>query len=386
MSARLWPAKQSILPVLPTTPVTARLNLNGHKLNHPTRVHLWKDQLAEEEAKVKDVYEQVLSRRKDHTVPTRWGLYRSLVRNAQRLDQLLVANASQAYQATWLNSPLLKLGSASSQVITNDIRARWKRNRATQGYQRVRVWLSLEYEASVGYKAPLYFLLEEMESSLKGDSAALNRISERRALLYDRIVASRRAKHERKRRDQRAGAVKKERAPRIHPSFLAPTLFNIALPRMKPQPLSLSKMIDDRIKRRNRRREDLETHKRWAHDMLFEENFYRDLGIPHGPNSEAHGPNPSGNIRTGKRSKFGHRDADHDDLSFTERHFNHVNLISTYFERDAARAATTYTQEMIDAVKDARTRREQRRQRLAARRKGKDGRGSKAHAANADEV
>ncbi|KAJ9124123.1 hypothetical protein QFC22_000918 [Naganishia vaughanmartiniae] len=136
---------------------------------------------------------------------------------------------------------------------------------------------------------------------------------------------------------------------------------------MKPQPLSLSMMINDRIKRRDQRRESQERHKRWAHDMLLEEEFYRDLGIL-GPNGDVTSHVPSGKTRTGRRPRRHDRE-DNDDLSFADRHFNHASLISTYFERDAARAATTYTPEMISAVRIARTKREQRRQRLAAERK-----------------
>lgn len=127
-------------------------------------------------------------------------------------------------------------------------------------------------------------------------------------------------------------------------------------------------MINDRIKRRDQRRESQERHKRWAHDMILEEEFYRDLGIRPGPNGDTTGHHPNGKNRSGNRSRRHHRD-DMDDLSFADRHFGYANLIGTYFERDAARAATTYTPEMISAVRDARTKREQRRQRLAAERK-----------------
>lgn len=127
-------------------------------------------------------------------------------------------------------------------------------------------------------------------------------------------------------------------------------------------------MINDRIKRRDQRRESQERHKRWAYDMLLEEDFYRDLGIP-GPNGDPSEHSSSGKARNGKRSRRYLREDD-DNLSFASRHFHHANLIGTYFERDASRAATTYTPEMISAVRDARTKREQRRQRLAAERKG----------------
>lgn len=70
-----------------------------------------------------------------------------------------------------------------------------------------------------------------------------------------------------------------------------------------------------------------------------------------------------------RSARRGKTSSDKGDMSFTERHYRHVDLIATYFERDAARASTTYTSDMINAVKDARTVREQRRQRRAAARK-----------------
>lgn len=153
--------------------------------------------------------------------------------------------------------------------------------------------------------------------------------------------------------------------PIVHPTFLAPSLFNIALPRMKPQPLSLSMMMDDRVKRRDRRRENQERHKQWAQDMVIEERFWRDLGLEK-PQFNPISTRNGHQVRSGQRGRMG---SDDGDLSFTERHYRHVNLIATYFDRDAARAATTYTPAMISAVKDARKLREQRRQRRATKRK-----------------
>lgn len=151
----------------------------------------------------------------------------------------------------------------------------------------------------------------------------------------------------------------------MHPSFLAPTLFNIALPRMKPQPLSLSMIIDDRVKRRDRRRESQEQHRQWAQDMLVEEGFWKDLGLAHLLHDSA-GKKDGRHSHARGRSR---KSEDEGDLSFTERHYRHVDLIGTYFERDAERARTTYTIDMVTAVKDARKAREQARQRAAAKNK-----------------
>lgn len=142
MSARLWPTKQSILPVIPTTPITIRLNLDCHKLNHPTRKQLFRDP-PDDGSITKPNQEQVLSRRKDHTVPTRWSLYRPLIRFARQVDSILASR---------------RLGSLPSdtfyrwdyqrpdRVLTRHIRCRWRRKQSIQGYQRMRDWLSVEYE------------------------------------------------------------------------------------------------------------------------------------------------------------------------------------------------------------------------------------------------
>jgi hypothetical protein len=126
-------------------------------------------------------------------------------------------------------------------------------------------------------------------------------------------------------------------------------------------------MIDDRVKRRDRRRESQEQHRQWAQDMVVEERFWRDLGLDellHESAGQTGGRNPHarGKSRAGD---------DEGELSFTERHYRHVDLLATYFERDAARAKTTYTPDMINAVKDARTRREQARQRAAVKKKAR---------------
>lgn len=134
---------------------------------------------------------------------------------------------------------------------------------------------------------------------------------------------------------------------------------------MKPQPLSLSMMLDDRVKRRDRRRENQERHRQWAQDMVIEERFWRDVGL----GQSYGGPTDTMNGHQARSTRRGKTSSDKGDMSFTERHYRHVDLIATYFERDAARASTTYTSVMINAVRDARTAREQRRQRRATARK-----------------
>lgn len=100
--------------------------------------------------------------------------------------------------------------------------------------------------------------------------------------------------------------------------------------------------------------------------MLVEEKFWRDLGLE----QEAQESVGKGNgSRSGRRQRTV---VDQGDISFTERHYRHVDLIGTYFERDAARAATTYTADMITAVKNARRAREQHRQHVAAAQTGGD--------------
>lgn len=145
MSARLWPAKQSILPVIPTTPLTVRLNLNCHKLNHPTRLHLFLD---DDKSTEKLVQEQVLSRRKDHTIPTRWSLYRPLIRNAQQVDLILANRANTQQQPDVPATHPLTLPQKPARVLTQHIRRQWRKKQTLQGYKQVREWLSVEYEAS----------------------------------------------------------------------------------------------------------------------------------------------------------------------------------------------------------------------------------------------
>lgn len=145
MSSRFWPVKQSILPIIPTTPVTARLNLDCHLLNHPIRARLFQDQIEEDKLAKKPVLEQVLSRRKDHTVPTRWSLYRPLIRNARKVDDLLANSVRMETGETSAQDPPLP---NANTALTKYVRKHWKRKSGMQGYERVRDWLSVQYEAS----------------------------------------------------------------------------------------------------------------------------------------------------------------------------------------------------------------------------------------------
>lgn len=94
--------------------------------------------------------------------------------------------------------------------------------------------------------------------------------------------------------------------------------------------------------------------------MIIEERFWRDLGIEQSPKALTDG----NQARLGRGARMGSEEGD---LSFAERHYRHVNLIATYFERDATRAATTYSTDIINAVKNARKLRELCRQRKAAK-------------------
>lgn len=153
MSARLWPAKQSILPILPATPLTIRLNLDCHKLNHPTRKHLFRNPSDDDSTAKKPVQEQVLSRRKDHTVPTRWSLYRPLIRNAQKVDRILADTAVSEWVSESTHASERKR--KSPRVLTRHIQCQWRRKQDLQGYKRVRIWLSVEYKVGPFQKTAL---------------------------------------------------------------------------------------------------------------------------------------------------------------------------------------------------------------------------------------
>lgn len=148
MSARYWPIKQSILPVIPNTPVTARLNLDCYQLNHPTRARLFEDQLENDKSAPEPVFEQVLSRRKDHTIPTLWSLYRPLIRNARKVDDLLASTGTSAKGETPALHPAAPQ-SKTHTALTRYVRRHWKRHSGMQGFKRVRAWLSVQYEVSL---------------------------------------------------------------------------------------------------------------------------------------------------------------------------------------------------------------------------------------------
>ena len=194
MSARYWPIKQSILPIIPNTPVTTRLNLDCYSLNHPTRARLFNDQLENDKLAPKPVFEQVLSRRKDHTVPTKWSLYRPLIRSARKVDNLL-ARTETSEKGESLMQHSASQQSAAHIALTKYVRRHWKKNSGAQGYKRVRDWLLVQFEVShvQGAGEPCLYsnhthtqLLDEFDRALQGNHESMQKLRDQRKTLMIR--------------------------------------------------------------------------------------------------------------------------------------------------------------------------------------------------------
>ncbi|OAX43758.1 hypothetical protein K503DRAFT_68041 [Rhizopogon vinicolor AM-OR11-026] len=164
-----------------------------------------------------------------HRVPTLWSLYRGLLRHAPG-------------ENIWFR-----------------VRALFKKN------QHVVRAHDAKEQLVMGYKWLEYFKRAE-----QGDEK-LQRILSR----YERMIATKREKVAWKRRILEAfnWEAKLRKRPIFKGSFIRPSLDNKLLPRLFPQPDHITGMILHRRIARERRWEQRETLKSWAHDLRYEGLF-----------------------------------------------------------------------------------------------------------------
>ncbi|WWC58436.1 uncharacterized protein I303_100976 [Kwoniella dejecticola CBS 10117] len=182
-----------------------------------------------------------------HTVPTKWGLYRPLLRKT--------ASSS----------------SSSFSSIHREIRSRWRETKALTSVPGVKAFL-LEY-----YQLSEYLNSDEAEHQAEVRSLEI-KLKEKHTM-FD-------AQHKQKK--GRAGNVEKERREKkakMTGSYHRPTLFNVPLPRMKPQDISVGATIHNRLRARERRIARRREYKSLLMDMKLEVGFWKSLPTP---NSDAH--------------------------------------------------------------------------------------------------
>ncbi|WWC86086.1 uncharacterized protein L201_000957 [Kwoniella dendrophila CBS 6074] len=175
-----------------------------------------------------------------HTIPTKWGLYRPLLR--------LTASTET---------------STSHVSIGREIRERWKATKGLTSVPKVRSFLSEYYELLdhlISDKAEHVKEVKILEHKLKEkhDKADLEKV---------RKIEELKMKHEEENNTK----------PKLTGSFHRPTLFNIPLPRMKPQPKSIGSMIHNRLRSRERRMVKRKEYSSLLNDMKLEVNFWNTL-------------------------------------------------------------------------------------------------------------
>ncbi|KAG1835463.1 hypothetical protein EV424DRAFT_1308700 [Suillus variegatus] len=166
-----------------------------------------------------------------HRVPTLWSLYRGLLRTCTRGKLQIRFRVRMMFRK---NQHIVKAHSAKEQLV-------------------------------MGYK-----WLESFKRAKQGDIRFQNVLSR-----YERMIASKREKTAWKMRILEAfnWEAKLRRRPIFKGSFIRPSLDNKLLPRLIPQPAHISGMIVRRRRARERRWEQRETLKSWAHDLRYESLF-----------------------------------------------------------------------------------------------------------------
>ncbi|WWD18000.1 hypothetical protein CI109_102447 [Kwoniella shandongensis] len=167
-----------------------------------------------------------------HTIPTKWSLFRPLLRDSKYFP-----------------------------AVQRELRTLWKAKKGLTSVPRVRSFLEDQYK----------LLSKKDTSSAQDEVAQLNsRLQEK----YDQLDVKARlvaANYE----DKRPESTKQ---PRLTGAFHRPTLFNPPLPRLKPQPISISMMIHNRLRARERRMERRRAYASYLNDMKLETSFWREIG------------------------------------------------------------------------------------------------------------
>ncbi|KAI5120396.1 hypothetical protein M0805_000175 [Coniferiporia weirii] len=245
-----------------------------------------------------------------HRIPTLWFLYRGLLREAPG-DNI-----------------------------------RWRMRIFFEKYQSLTSPKTTQTKLAVAHR-----FLDAFRLAREGDQK-MQRILAR----YNSLVGAKRDKEKFKDmlRREMAWQERLRNRPILTGAYLRPTLFNGPLPRMKPQPEHISMMIYHRRKRRERHGEIYTRLSELKGDIQQERNFEEALRD------------------AASKSREGGFDPVFDDVGawsefflspymfivLTQKEAEHIESqqseIRTTFNRDAARAVTPYSAEMLSAIREAR--------------------------------
>lgn len=169
-----------------------------------------------------------------HTVPTKWSLYRSLLRFSK--------SSKPGYPAHYPE-------------IRNEIKRLWRRHKGLTSIPSVQRFLNEQYDVLSAFQSGESAKLSELESRLENKRVL-------RDLCKSRNMAGQASQSDSK-------------PPRLTGGYLRPTLFNPPLPRLKPQPIGLSMMIHNRLRKRERRMERRREYASLRADLKLEVAFWR---------------------------------------------------------------------------------------------------------------
>ncbi|KAF8839719.1 hypothetical protein BDN67DRAFT_952994 [Paxillus ammoniavirescens] len=234
-----------------------------------------------------------------HRIPTLWTLYRSLLRHAEREN------------VKWRIAALFRQN-------RHTIQAHVAREQLMRGHK----WLDMFVRAKQG-------------------DARLGAVLDR----YDRMIAAKRDKAEFPRlvREALQEQARLRRRPIFKGSFIRPTYYNKLLPRLVPQPASISGMIHKRRTGRDKRFAQKEEVAGWMEDLKMESAFEQALLAERGGSR-----NRNKNGGDGERVFSGDLDA------WLKPLLQKQHIINTAIKNDYARLYSPYPPALLAAGTQAR--------------------------------
>ena len=259
--------------------------------------------------------------------PTKWNLYRSLLRAATPPAALSSSSTAASSSSRSVLRP--ESGQDSYPCIRRNVQHRWRRFRAQTSLLRSQKFLEKEYMllSHLHYPTP-----ESLSHLIQLESKFQSR---EQALEAERIAKEN----------------SKPFRPRLKGSFLYPTYFNPPMPRLSPQPVHISMMISKRIKSREKRIAKSRLYTELMRDMSHEVNFWRQLGVV----GTKDGSNES-------QSEWTRGDWNTETKLMLEQ-------MQESFQKEKARSEMIFTEEVVEKVLEAKRRRRAWRMEQAKKRK-----------------
>ncbi|PVG02074.1 hypothetical protein CPB86DRAFT_773049 [Serendipita vermifera] len=255
-----------------------------------------------------------------HRLPTLWTLYRGLLRR--------LPTHSGHYEHT-INA---RDGPWDSRQ--HGFAIRWHVRQQFRKHRHLTSPLKCRQELVFWHK-----LLEYLQAQ----NAEKNRILRR----YEQLLERRKERYEMNilYEKELAWITRLRNRPRLTGAYMRPTYYNKPLPRLKPQPIHITMMINKRLKARQRRTEANERLVSWLEDAKAEKEFERMLR-----EEMANENTPISSLL------YSTQDGDWEFASgaYEESTKDQLAVINASFRREEARATSVFTPEMITLIKEAR--------------------------------